>query len=48
MLSIELLGLREFEVTMRYRETYVRVVDHVKIQELDRYNYGSLHAKGQR
>jgi hypothetical protein len=36
------LGGREFVVVNRYRETYVRVVDHVKIRELDRYNCGLI------
>ena len=42
MLSLESLGVREFLVVNRYRETYVRVVDHVKIRELDRYNCGLI------
>jgi hypothetical protein len=45
MLSLELPAAHEFQVVNRYRETHVRVIDHVKVQELDRYNCGSLHSK---
>jgi hypothetical protein len=45
MLSLELPAVREFQIVKRYRETYDNVVNHVKIQGLDRYNYSSLHGK---
>jgi hypothetical protein len=37
--ALELLGVCRFEAFSRYRETYVGVLDDVKMPELDRYNY---------